>query len=88
MDCHDAATNEHPWDQTISTAISADWSAWAADIVNRVPVQNPTAADPPNAKDQVFCLSCHKAHGSPNPGATIRADGLSLESTCAQCHNQ
>jgi predicted CXXCH cytochrome family protein len=96
-DCHnvyDEATS-HPTDRQIYGATFADWNDWAARswttsnpnwILDRV--QNPQ--DPAVANyqqyDQVFCLSCHKAHGSANPKAVVYADGLSIDSTCGQCH--
>jgi len=44
---------------------------------------------PPNREsDEVFCLSCHKAHGSANRDSLIYADGNAMLSTCQQCHYQ
>jgi predicted CXXCH cytochrome family protein len=99
MDCHDGITSAHsdsvdgpphPWDRPMFGSPSADWIAWSGPVANRVPVQNALglAAPTPNEGDQVFCLSCHKAHGSPNHAALIHADGTTLSSTCQQCHNQ
>lgn len=90
MDCHnlmDPATH-HSWDRPIAGSSFADFAAWSAISQNRVPTQNATVAAAPNLNDQVFCLSCHKAHGSPNGAALIYADALDLTSTCQQCHNQ
>jgi predicted CXXCH cytochrome family protein len=102
VDCHDQITTAHvagagsslaahPWDRSIGggalTGVT-DLAWWMGSIPNRVPVQNPLVPTPPADTDQVFCLSCHKAHGSPNPAALIYADGLTLTSTCQQCHNQ
>jgi predicted CXXCH cytochrome family protein len=78
----------HPQDQTISTSARADYTYWLGNVPNRVRVQSPTDDDVPSADDQVFCLSCHKAHGSPNRAALIFADGARLGSTCQQCHNE
>lgn len=98
LDCHNTLTAAHsggaeapphPWDRPIFGAASADWAAWSGAIANRVPVQNALglAVPMPSEGDQVFCLSCHKAHGSPNPATLIHADGIALSSTCQQCHN-
>jgi hypothetical protein len=97
MDCHnllvaqDWATGQagiHSWDRSIFSSEIADWTTWSGEVANRIPVQNATGTPAPHAADQVFCLSCHKAHGSPNYVAEIYADGLSFDSTCAQCHDQ
>lgn len=102
IDCHDQITTTHvatgssplaahPWDRTIeggSPTLVTDLAWWMGNIPNRVPVQNAMGLAPPNGTDQVFCLSCHKAHGSPNPAALIYADGLTMTSTCQQCHNK
>lgn len=99
LDCHDTLTTahteeEHPWDVPISGSDPATWAAWSVDpMENRVPVERPgtvafTEPFVPAPTDRVTCLSCHKAHGSPNPSALIYADGVALSSTCQQCHNQ
>lgn len=96
MDCHNliaadhAASAEapaHPWDQPIFGASSADWAAWSAALAQRVPVENALGAPPPDQDDHVFCLSCHKAHGSPNAASLVHADGMTQSSTCQQCHD-
>ena len=78
----------HPQDQTLSTSAHVDYAYWTGAIANRVPVQNPTSNTIPSSSDQVFCLSCHKAHGSSNRAALIFADGATKLSTCEQCHNK
>jgi predicted CXXCH cytochrome family protein len=91
MDCHNlmvSGVSDHPWDVQISGSWYADWTRWSEPIENRVPSENPTGNPAPDPGDRVFCLSCHKAHGSPNYGALIYADGATLDSTCQQCHNQ
>jgi len=98
LDCHNALTEAHaaagevpphPWDRPIFGAASADFAAWSGTIPDRVAVQNAAGlgATPPDAGDQVFCLSCHKAHGSPNPATLVYAGGAALSDTCQQCHN-
>lgn len=91
LNCHnltevDLHVSSHPWDVAIFGAAKANWTMWAAPITNRVPVQNAAGAAPPDPGDRVFCLSCHKAHGSPNPSMMIYAEG-DVTSTCAQCHD-
>ncbi|HQQ76153.1 MAG TPA: cytochrome c3 family protein [Thermoanaerobaculia bacterium] len=78
----------HPQDQTLSTSAHVDYAYWTGAVANRVPVQNPTSNTIPSSSDQVFCLSCHKAHGSQNKAALIFADGATKLSTCEQCHNK
>lgn len=96
MDCHDALTTVdtgHPWDKVIPPG-SDFWTAWSSDFsllsppLLRVPVENPTGATAPSPEDRVFCLSCHKAHGSPNPGGLIYSNQTDLDSTCQECHAQ
>jgi predicted CXXCH cytochrome family protein len=78
----------HPQDQAISGSARADYAYWLGTVTNRVRVQSPADDDVPSADDQVFCLSCHKAHGSMHRAAVIHADEARLGSTCAQCHNK
>jgi predicted CXXCH cytochrome family protein len=55
----------------------------------RVRVQHPdagTPAPPPSTGDFVFCLTCHRAHGSPNPTGLIYPDPTTPDSLCNQCH--
>jgi predicted CXXCH cytochrome family protein len=78
----------HPQDQTISTGRNVEVSYWRGSLPDRVPVQSPTDNVIPSDDDQVFCLSCHKAHGSRNKSTVIFADGATLNSTCQQCHYQ
>jgi len=76
----------HPQDRELSSSPHADYAYWASALTGRVPVQSPSDDDIPSADDQVFCLSCHKAHGSANRAALIFADAATLGSTCQQCH--
>lgn len=78
----------HPQDQTIARSRNADFDFWRGAVPGRVPVQSPDGEAAPSPGDQVFCLSCHKAHGSANRAATIFADGKTLTSTCQQCHDK
>ena len=66
------------------------------DGIARVPFLSPLAVDlvsarNPLATSQVFCLSCHKAHGSANRNALIwpyLEGGPKYISGCQQCHNK
>jgi predicted CXXCH cytochrome family protein len=78
----------HPQAQALSGSYGADYTHWSGSITNRVPVQTPTDDTIPSADDEVFCLSCHKAHGSMQEASLIYADGTTRLSTCQQCHNQ
>ena len=96
IDCHvgiaaahsvSADAPAHPWDVAIFGGPTTDWAAWSGSVPNRTAVENPAGSPAPDPGDRVFCLSCHKAHGSPNPAALVYADGATLSSTCQQCHN-
>ncbi len=78
----------HPQDSRISGAYGLDYAHWSATIPDRVPVQTPQDDVIPSADDEVFCLSCHKAHGSDRKAGLIFADGATMLSTCQQCHNE
>ena len=78
----------HPIDLQIWKAKNADYSQWVTNRLPFVPVNSPTDNVIPSHDDQVNCLSCHKAHGSTNTSALIYADGVSVDSTCQECHNQ
>jgi predicted CXXCH cytochrome family protein len=89
--CHGTTihqTSDHPVERTIWNAAAASYASWVTTTLPRVPVQSPMDNNLPSQDDQVFCLSCHKAHGSNNPNALIYADGTTRDSTCQQCHNQ
>ncbi len=78
----------HPQDLTINGRNYADYNHWSGIISDRVPAQSPNDTTVPSPDDEVFCLSCHKAHGSANKYSLIFADGNKMLSTCQQCHNQ
>jgi predicted CXXCH cytochrome family protein len=78
----------HPQDVTINGSTHADYSHWSGTILNRVRVQSPNDTTIPSTDDRVFCLSCHKAHGSSNKNALIYTNGSNMLPTCQQCHNQ
>jgi predicted CXXCH cytochrome family protein len=78
----------HPQDQALSTSVFVDYKYWLGEVPSRIRVQSPSDDVVPSADDQVFCLSCHKAHGSANRAALVFADGARMGSTCAQCHNE
>jgi predicted CXXCH cytochrome family protein len=40
------------------------------------------------ANNEVFCLSCHKAHGSDQPFSTVWNYGSANPAGCQQCHNR
>jgi predicted CXXCH cytochrome family protein len=97
LDCHNllvaqdwstGQSGSHSWDRSIFSSWMADWASWAAEIPNRVPVQNPAGERSPHTADETTCISCHKAHGSPNYETMIYPDGASSDSLCVQCHNQ
>jgi len=79
--CHGAPTH-HSIDKAV------DYTIWAAVTLPRVPVLSPSDNAIPSADDQVICVSCHKAHGSDNNASLIYADGVAIDSTCQECHNQ
>lgn len=91
LDCHNLIVpgdGSHPWDVAMFGAAGADYATWAGTFAQRLAVENPNGAPPPDAADRVFCLTCHKAHGSPHPAAFVYPDGLTMSSTCVQCHNK
>ncbi len=97
-----------PWlrhparDVTMARAVAnkhADASHWFSALASRVPIVSPSGIVPGTSgtsDNQVFCGSCHKAHGSDhraglifdNETTAIPEDGTSLMQTCQQCHYQ
>ncbi len=66
---------------------------------SRIPIVSPSGSIPGasgTSDNQVFCGSCHKAHGSNHRAGlifddettTVAEDGSSLMQTCQQCHYQ
>jgi hypothetical protein len=89
MDCHNLIAGTHMPEIALASEPTVLMSHWLNDpITNRIPVQNPTDAAVPSMDDTVFCLSCHKAHGTPHFRAMLWADGEAAgqQATCAQCH--
>lgn len=99
LDCHNRyaeTPNAHPYDRFIFGSDLSDYEWWSTGGFSpRAPVQTPTfdpavTLDPvPSHDNQVFCLSCHKAHGSTFRGATRDlGDPADPTSLCNQCHNK
>jgi hypothetical protein len=76
-----------------------DPNHWFSTLTSRVPVVSPSGIVPGTSgasDNQVFCGSCHKAHGSNHRAGLIydddatasAEDGTSLMQTCQQCHFQ
>jgi len=99
--CHNgySTSTSHPSDLTLASYadVYAVWSAPILDAVGapirRLRVQNPEPLIPgnpiptsPSSDDLMFCLTCHKAHGSPNPHGLVYPVAGDANSGCAQCH--
>ena len=80
--------SRHPQDVTINGQSYADYAHWDGSISDRIAVESPDDTMVPSADDQVFCLSCHKAHGSADKSSLVYADGDRMLSSCQQCHNK
>lgn len=74
-----------------------DPNRWFDPLSSRVPVISASAVVPggtTGSDNEVFCGTCHKAHGSPhkyaliwdNPETVASEDGAALMETCQQCH--
>jgi hypothetical protein len=90
QNCHDAQPegSHYPDEKPIFGSFKASYTRWTAVTLPRVPVLSPFDDVIPSTDDRVVCLSCHKAHGSPHSKTLIYADGLTLDSTCQECHDQ
>jgi len=87
--CHETpAGSDHSVDKQIYGSALTSWTNWSTAMTYRVRAGSPTDDIIPSHDDQVICLSCHKAHGSQNYRGLVYADGLTLDSTCQECHNQ
>jgi hypothetical protein len=78
---------------------SVDANHWFSALASRVPIVSPSGIVPGTSgtsDNQVFCGSCHKAHGSDHRAGLIYdhdttaplEDGTSLMQACQQCHYQ
>jgi hypothetical protein len=76
-----------------------DRNHWFSSLASRVPVVSLSGTIPGlagSSDNQVFCGSCHKAHGSTHRAGLIYddettatpEDGISSMQTCQQCHYQ
>ncbi len=90
MDCHNSMAGTHIPRASLWSEPTVDQNHWLGPVANRVPVLSPSDVVVPSSDDQVFCLSCHKAHGTPHARSLVWAEGEQggLNSTCAQCHPQ
>jgi predicted CXXCH cytochrome family protein len=89
VNCHvDAFSTSHSVNKTMWGSTVSDYSIWSGPIANRVRVDSPTDDLIPSPDDRITCISCHKAHGSSNYRSTVYADGVTLDSTCAECHSE
>lgn len=88
--CHGAPVegSDHPDERPLWGSLIASYTRWTSTTLPRVPVHSPSDNVVPSTDDRVMCLSCHKAHGSANDHTLIYADGLTLDSTCQECHDQ
>lgn len=88
--CHGEplAGSDHPDDVPIFGTPKASYATWTSVTLPRVAVHSPADNVIPSTDDRVICLSCHQAHGTQNDQALIYADGVTLDSTCQECHNQ
>jgi hypothetical protein len=77
---------------------AVDPAFWFSPLQSRAPVVSASGAVPGTAgtsDNQMFCGSCHKAHGSANArslifdnsGTAALEDGTTMNDTCQQCHN-
>ncbi len=93
----------HPTrDVTMAEAVTnkhANSAHWFSALASRVPVVSPSGTVPGvsgTSDNEVFCGSCHKAHGSTkrkglifdNETTATPEDGTLLRDTCQQCHYQ
>ena len=74
----------HPQDVSMGASTYVNVYHWNNTVDNHVEVESLDSLIP-SGDDEVFCLSCHKAHGSSNKHSLIYADGTK-RSTCLQCH--
>jgi hypothetical protein len=88
--CHGEplAGSDHPDGVAMWGSAVADYTRWTSTTLPRVPVHSPSDDIIPSTDDQVICISCHRAHGTQNDSALIYSDGVTLDSTCQECHNQ
>ncbi|MBI5243769.1 MAG: hypothetical protein HY922_08845 [Elusimicrobia bacterium] len=90
----EGVTNKH-----VDDTYSAGTGYWFSSLNSRVPVISNGGTIPGTkaaSDNEVFCGSCHKAHGSTHQFATVwddpataaLEDGTSQLQTCQQCHYQ
>lgn len=76
-----------------------DGAYWFSALLSRVPVVSPSGVIPGTASasdNEVFCGSCHKAHGSTHraglvwddPETAALEDGTLARQTCQACHHE
>jgi predicted CXXCH cytochrome family protein len=94
MDCHDHAQDHYADMVDVTFQSEPDIaSLWATTPVSasgvvlpRLRVQTPLVATVPDPSNEMFCLTCHRAHGGPAPKALIYPDPADSSSLCTPCH--
>jgi len=82
---HNAGSG-HPTGITIYGAEHADFDSWSRLEQKVTQAQNPSGNRNDLSRAEVFCLSCHRAHASPNRDAT-RWDYSKTAQGCLECHS-
>ncbi len=91
LDCHDQYSHYH-LDVTFEARpdlfsyYSANALSTTGAQLPRPRVQTPILEAVPDPTNQLFCLSCHKAHGSGAPRGVVYPDPADSSSLCARCH--
>ncbi len=91
QDCHDQYSHYHV-DVTFERRpeyyvnYAANALSASGNPLPRPRVQTPLVETVPDATNQIFCLSCHKAHGGAMPHGVVYPDPTDSSSLCARCH--
>lgn len=80
------AWRRHPVGIAIYGAPHADYTHWARSADKITQAEFPSGNPDDLSEAQVFCLSCHRAHGSPYRDA-LRWDYRKNSKGCLECHS-
>jgi predicted CXXCH cytochrome family protein len=83
-----ASTLDHPDGVSMGESPQVSLESWLGVIEPRARTERAGADGTPSAGDRVFCLTCHRGHGSGKRASLIFSDGETLTSTCQQCHDE
>jgi predicted CXXCH cytochrome family protein len=82
------STLDHPDGVALGDSPLVNIDSWLGTVESRVRTERVGGDGRPSRADKIFCLTCHRGHGSGQRASLIFSDGETLTSSCQQCHDE